>query len=242
MLNKNFRAPQINFWLYPLLLAFLLLVSYLALPAASQETPPPGPSKAEDFYPLQPGNFWTYQVDVEEEVESGASLRSLLFWRSSPRKTKINKYQASYTLRVVSIEDKVTHKVVTLKKEWLSSKRPWAEEDSEITYQLRGPEIIRERGDTTEVRYRFPLFLGARWGDRKQLERADLSYFYSAEKEEAVEVPAGKFPSCFWIIYRTRPDHTIEWFYPGVGVVKREYHHHSTILNTVETLMQYKVK
>lgn len=215
---------------------------FITLPLYSQETKKAPPPQVEDFYPLRPGNFWTYRVEVEEQVESGTASRSLLFWRTPEKKSKIVKYHASYVLQVLSVENRVTHKVVKLKKEWVSEKRPRGEMDEEITCHIKGLEVIRVLADSTEIRYRFPLFIGARWGDPAHLERIDLSYFYSLEKQEDVEVAAGKFPECYWIIYRTRPDHTIEWFYPGVGVVKREYHHHGTVLNIVENLVQYKVK
>lgn len=231
---------------FPLPLLFLislLMILYSAPLAPAQEPKEAAaPPKVEDFYPLHPDNFWTYQVDVEELVEVDAPGKSLFFWRGATKKTKIQKYQTSYTLRVLEVDNRVTHKVVKLEKKWHSARRPWGEPDSEITYQIKGTEITQKMSEATEVRYRFPIFVGARWGDPQYLERADLSYFYSTEKQEDVEVPAGKFPECFWIIYRTRPDHTIEWFYPGVGVVKREYHHHGTLLNIVESLVKYKVK
>lgn len=223
-------------------LAFTLLVLYLPLLAHSQDLPKVPPSQGEDFYPLYPGNFWTYRVEVEEQGEGTSSSSFLFFWKSTEKKGKIRKYSASYVLQVLSVENMVTYKVVKLKKEWISEKRPAGETDEEITYYIKGLDIVKISTDSSEVRYRFPLFVGARWGDPVQLERTDLSYFYSVEKQEEVEVPAGKFPDCFWIIYRTRPDHTIEWFYPGVGVVKREYHHHGTVLNMVENLVRYRVK
>lgn len=221
---------------------FILLILFLAHSVYSQETRKASPSKVEDFYPLRPGNFWTYEVEVEEQVEV-APQKTFFFWSSSGRKTaKIVKYKAAYVLSVLSVEDMVTHKVVKLKKEWVSEKRPAGELDAEIIYHLKEMEIVQLSGDLKETHYRFPLFMGARMGDPAQLERIDLSYFYSVEKQEDVEVPAGKFPDCFWIIYRTRPDHTIEWFYPEVGVVKREYRHHGTLLNMVENLVKYKIK
>ena len=81
----------------------------------------------------------------------------------------------------------------------------------------------------------FPLKVGAKWGDPEFLDRKDNMYVSYVDKVEDVTVPAGTFKHCFKVVFITAPDDTREWFCPGVGIVKIEYHHHGTILNwTIE--------
>jgi hypothetical protein len=58
-------------------------------------------------------------------------------------------------------------------------------------------------------------------------------YFSYVEKIEDVTVPAGTFKNCFKIVFRTLPDDTTEWFFPSMGIVRVEYHHHGTIDNWI---------
>jgi hypothetical protein len=95
-------------------------------------------------------------------------------------------------------------------------------------------EIVVEK--EIGMKYGFPLEVGLSWGqDAEDAPREDNAYKYFVEKREDVEVPVGMFRDCFKIVYITGPDTTEEWYYPGVGIIKRTYHHHGAILNeTVE--------
>lgn len=104
-------------------------------------------------------------------------------------------------------------------------------------------KVGRMRWETTEkilskdngLRYGFPLKVGMEW-DKTDFERTDHMYCKYVEKIEDVTVPAGTFKNCFKIVYKTCPDDEIEWYYPGVGVVKYEYRHHGTVTNKVVEL------
>jgi hypothetical protein len=88
------------------------------------------------------------------------------------------------------------------------------------------------------LKYGFALEVGKKWGcDRKEpWQGNDASYCNYAQKIEDVVVPAGVFKNCFKIVYETCPDTSIEWYCPGTGIVKKEYHHHGTITNITEEL------
>lgn len=79
------------------------------------------------------------------------------------------------------------------------------------------------------LRYGFPLKVGMEWDNECDFKRNDHMYCKYVEKIEDITVPAGTFKNCFKIVHKTCPDEEAEWYYPGVGIVKYEYHHHGTI-------------
>ena len=88
------------------------------------------------------------------------------------------------------------------------------------------------------LRYGFPLKVGLKWGEGSDFKRNDNMYCWYVERMEDITVQAGTFKDCFKIIYNTCPDTTIEWYYPGVGIVKYEYRHHGTITNETKELIK----
>ena len=93
------------------------------------------------------------------------------------------------------------------------------------TLRALGTEMNTEVPDIGIPERVFPLKIGTKWGDPESLDRADRMYFSYCEKVENITVPAGTFKSCFKIVFRTSSVETQEWFCPGVGIVKIEYHH-----------------
>ena len=88
------------------------------------------------------------------------------------------------------------------------------------------------------LKYGFPLKVGMEWDSECDFKRNDHMYCQYVEKVEDVTVPAGTFRNCFKIAHKTIPDEEIEWYYPGVGIVKYEYHHHGTITDEIYELKQ----
>ena len=111
-------------------------------------------------------------------------------------------------------------------KEKVKVKRTLIEKKEKVLAQDKG------------LKYGFALKVGKKWGcDRKEpWPGNDASYCNYVEKIEHVTVPAGVFKNCFKIVYETCPDTSIEWYCPGTGIVKKEYHHHGTITNIKEEL------
>jgi hypothetical protein len=56
---------------------------------------------------------------------------------------------------------------------------------------------------------------------------------------ENVSTPAGAFADCYHLTIVTNPDDTHAWFCPGVGFVRREYHHHGSIDDMVMVLVSH---
>ncbi|MBU4311990.1 MAG: hypothetical protein KJ706_04665 [Candidatus Omnitrophica bacterium] len=117
-------------------------------------------------------------------------------------------------------------------------------QDTEGEFELES-EYIGEKVRVTRTRskristsypdYPEPLKVGMKWGEVNDIKRNDNMYAYYVEVIEDVTVPAGTF-RCFRIAYRTCPDDIVEWFCPGVGIVKIEYRHHGTITNYTSEL------
>jgi len=88
------------------------------------------------------------------------------------------------------------------------------------------------------LKYGFPLKVGMEWDSESDFKRDDHMYCKYVEKIEDVTVQAGTFRNCFKIVHKTLPDEDAEWYCPGVGIVKYEYHHNGTITNETYELKQ----
>ncbi len=99
--------------------------------------------------------------------------------------------------------------------------------------KARWEDIERVMSRDSGLKYGFPLKVGMKWAEECDFKRSDNMYCKYVEKIEDVTVPAGTFRNCFKIVHMTCPDEEAEWYYPGVGIVKYEYHHHGTIIDEV---------
>jgi hypothetical protein len=91
-------------------------------------------------------------------------------------------------------------------------------------------EVVKEADHG--LKYGFPLKVGMAWGDGVEgvgCSARHHTYCNYVEKKENVKVLAGVFKGCFKVVYETNPDTNIEWYCPGVGIVKTDYDHHGTI-------------
>ena len=84
----------------------------------------------------------------------------------------------------------------------------------------------------------WPLEVGQQWGTPEFLARGDGWYVWRAEARETIETLAGVFADCYHLALWTNPDHIWAWFCPGVGLVRREYHHHGSPHDEVWVLQE----
>ena len=59
----------------------------------------------------------------------------------------------------------------------------------------------------------------------------------------AVPMPASAgnaWLDCFRLVFRTNPDVTTQWYCPGVGLVRYQYHHNGSLHDEVGELLRYK--
>ena len=107
-------------------------------------------------------------------------------------------------------------------------------------------EIGRKSWEHTEkvsavdngLRYGSPIKVGMEWDSESDFKRDDHMYCKYVEKIEDVTVQAGTFRNCFKIVSKEICDKEVEWYCPGVGIIKYEYHHNGTITNKTYELKQ----
>lgn len=106
-------------------------------------------------------------------------------------------------------------------------------------------EIVEKKETVKSVdrglKYGFPLKVGKAWGDGVDgvgCSKKQHTYCNYVERQEDVSVPAGIFVNCFKVVYETLPDTSIDWYCPGIGIVKSDYDHHGTITITKSELVK----
>lgn len=88
----------------------------------------------------------------------------------------------------------------------------------------------------------WPLQEGQQWGRPEFLARGDGMYVWRVAAQESVATLAGNFPDCYRLVFLTNPDDTTGWFCPGVGTVRREYHHHGSRDDDVWVLQEFHTR
>lgn len=170
---------------------------------------------SSEYFPLTEGSRFVYQDSWEiQDPEGEFEIEN----KYTDEKVRVKRINSLRTLKVLSVEDKGLIKTVKTEEE-----------------DYRGVQ-------TFDYEYLYPIKVGTKWEDPDlpgMLVREDNMYAYYVEGMEDVTVPAGTFKNCFKIVFRTLPDHTIEWFHPEVGVVKAEYVHHGTVTNWVSELKEF---
>ncbi|MBU1887648.1 MAG: hypothetical protein KKB46_00430 [Candidatus Omnitrophica bacterium] len=173
---------------------------------------------SSEYFPLTEGSRWVYQDSLEIQDPDG---KHEIESKYTDGKVRINRTNSLRTVKVLSVENKGLIKTVETEEE-----------------DFQGVKTI-----ITD--YLYPLKVGVKWAYPDlpdSLNREDNMYAYYVEDMEDVTVPAGTFKNCFKIVFRTVPEHIIEWFHPEVGVVKVEYVHHGTVTNWVSELKEFRKK
>jgi hypothetical protein len=88
-------------------------------------------------------------------------------------------------------------------------------EDQVTEYVIKDNSIY----DVSRQMYLFhwPLELGASWDP---WDNNNLTYKWKIDYTESVETEAGAFDNCYVLELVTRPDTTVKWLCPGVGVAR----------------------
>jgi hypothetical protein len=101
-------------------------------------------------------------------------------------------------------------------------------------------EIARANAVIDPAYMTWPLKDGKSWGDPAMTSRGDGMYVWLIVAVETVNVPAGAFQKCFKAAMYTNPDTTFEWFCPGKGLARYEYHHHGSVDDEVWQLASFE--
>ena len=117
--------------------------------------------------------------------------------------------------------------------------RPWGQITSTVIYtttkQYENKRLYKMAGnsvyrDGLEV-LREPLKVGLEWapfGEEALEDVAEGWYVWRVEEQRNMMTQAGVFQGCLYLVLWTAPDHSLNWFCPGVGFVSKESHHHGT--------------
>ncbi|HZS48702.1 MAG TPA: hypothetical protein VFC63_26760 [Blastocatellia bacterium] len=186
---------------------------------------------AESFLPLENGNYWVYRGTVEVANDHGSTT----------------KFDAKRRVQILSARKDTNQNVFQIKNEDQNG-------TNLLTYVVRGSRVYQfdefdapgfEKAaelPADKLRYVFPLSLKQQWGGVAKRQKNDGMYSYVVEAKEDVTVPAGTFHDCFRIAFRSIADELVEWFSPGVGMVKSTYHHNGTVDDELFELENYNVK
>jgi len=166
-------------------------------------------------FPLTEGTILIYEDYWElQDPEGDFEIET----EYTDKKTRVRRTDNLRTVEVISVVDKGPIKTVRTEEEDYMGIR------------------------TFDTDYLYPLKVGDKWpytGSSGSLGREDNMYAYHVEGVEDVTVPAGTFKDCFKIVFRTVPDHTIEWFHPDIGIVKAVYRHHGAVMNCTSELREF---
>ena len=125
-----------------------------------------------------------------------------------------------------------------------------------LVRQLRAEETLRRMRDENdplgglvredELILDAPLVPGKFYGEADQITRQDQSYSWIAEDARPAELrgikgiaPQGRKME-FEISLRTRPDHQIVTFVPGIGITRYVYGHHGTVSEVDVKLVEFR--
>ncbi len=202
-------------------------ISALPTPLASADTTPTlGQPSVLGVFPLGLGTTWVYSVTLNYD-RNNSSLR----WTDTVTET-VTDVTHQGDARIFSTVMKgprpptsgiwhQTHKYIANGNR-IFYLRPWESADPFVSPTVPGSwsQIIV-----------WPLQVGQQWGPPEFLARADGYYVWRVEALEDVKVPAGTFTGCYHLLLVTSPDDSHLWFCPGVGLARREYHHHGSLLD-----------
>jgi hypothetical protein len=189
-----------------------------------------------EAFPLEIGTTWVYSVTSvssswygEREDPKLGETRST-GWITE---TIIGKEQAGNTLVFTA----------TLSRTAVETMRPWGEITGTVihsatqryryerSYKVADYSVFL---DGLEI-LRLPLEVGQEWfpfgeGWEGLLEDAAPGwYVWRVQEKRDLITQAGVFQGCFYLVLWTAPDHSLNWFCPGVGFVYTESHHHGTV-------------
>ncbi|MCL5952419.1 MAG: hypothetical protein M1132_11995 [Chloroflexi bacterium] len=198
--------------------------------AANVPTPTPTPPQTSilDVYPLGLDATWIYSATVETE-ENQIPIR----WTSVVTET-ITSVREQGGAFVFDVERRGGPSTSAL---WLPSYQYVA--IGNRLYRATTPSLldslIARQGQGYEglQALTWPLNVGDKWGGPEDIWRGDGTLVWRVQGKEDLETPAGTFSGCYRLLFLSNPDDTTVWFCPGVGIARREYHHHGSVLNEV---------
>lgn len=233
-------------------LFFTVLTVCLAVTASAQNQKQAVEVKETYGLPFEVGRYWIYDYVSEEQDPNGNAEVAV---GENGEKVKVNRVNAKASIEIEEVTGKDNLIVAIMSgdgfgMEWAPPKSLsffWLL-DENTGHFINASAEVKERcllGDRNVLNNSptlvLPLKVGDKWGEEPPVPRDDGWYQWHVEGMESIKVPLGTY-TCFRIAYRTVPDHELIWFAPGLGIVKRQYRHHGTIISTDYELIEYGLR
>ena len=202
--------------------------------------------------PLEVGRYWIYNCVTENQDANGNAEVSV---GEEGAKVKVKRTEAKASIEINEVTGKDNLVIATMSGDQFGMVE--APPQSLQFYWILDKNTGHFINATAEVKQRcllgdrqalddsavlvLPLCINAKWGEEPPAPRTDGWYQWHVEAIESIKVPLGTY-TAFRIAYRTNPDHEIVWFAPGLGIIKREYHHHGTVSNVYYELIEYGLR
>jgi hypothetical protein len=117
--------------------------------------------------------------------------------------------------------------------------------NKEVLKRIQEEDFLFDLVHENQLFLAVPLIPGKFFGEAVQITRSDRSYCWVVDEEQYVTlqdiqgVSLTEKMSQFSLSFRTRPDHTIIKFVPGIGITRYVYVHHGTVAEADVKLIEY---
>jgi hypothetical protein len=201
---------------------------------------PPGEVEA---FPLAPGAYWVYRGPVSwTPVGADHPKQAEMTWRTGVVGEARRQHVSGFLLKGFPSD------LSWYEEGKQPSERLLVRVGSALFYLLEGERVqtvlsrLRDEQDLlqdlvreSELFLAVPLERGQVIGETAMITRTDLSYCWTVENQAPLEAARLTGPAAppgateFVLAMRSRPDHQIVKFTPGIGITGYTYVHHGTV-------------
>ncbi|MGB0385084.1 MAG: hypothetical protein ACPGWR_09700 [Ardenticatenaceae bacterium] len=190
-----------------------------------------------DTFPLAVGSTWVYNVTVHDysiEAEGTITESGLV----TEKITQVGQqgegwiFQAEMEGLLLSQWLGARHQSYILIDKrlynWLKVEGDWR-------------ELISSQGKGYESKQMltWPLEVGQEWGDPEKVAAGEKRHTWFVSQQADIETPAGTYPNCYIINFKTNPSHQTLWFCPNIGIVRKEFSHDGALHNEIWELERF---
>lgn len=227
---------KVAIFLLMIVIASGCVVGQAAAPAPASPAPEPA------YFPLAKGAYWVYE--------------GLVRWQAG---TQVLEQPITWTMEVRDVVERgpVTGYLLRGHPADLAWYTPGKRAGDYVIvqvdnrYYLAEAEIWPRLMDETDQLFGLveegqlflaaPLQPGQVFGEADQITRLDRSYCWVVQHKESVQLAAVEERVIqYRLMFRTRPDHQVVEFAPGVGITRYVYGHHGTVSDVDVRLVEYR--
>ncbi len=237
-------------------IVFFIALMLLFIPACTwQPVAPPlaQPTKQpteniKTYFPLSQGAYWVYQGTVKWTEETEVFEESLT-WKMEVVEVIERGHVVGYVLKghpadLIWYEkgkERGNHVIIQV-----GTGRYYASDQASLERLKDEEDFLLGLVHESQLILDIPLIPGKFFGEVEQLTRPDASYSWFVGQEQPVKLegikgvsPSREVPQ-YTLNFRTRPDHQIIEFVPGIGITRFVYVHHGTVSEVDVRLIEYQ--